>query len=131
MITLTLMSISYRNSAAVPELPRQMSASPWAPGVAVTGAWDQTRVKPLRRVGFYMGLVFIFLRVSFLHEIITYYSHVNLYLLWLFGLPAMLAVAFTGGFGRTFSSPRSWWWLAFTVWLLLGLPFSYWRSESS
>src|SRR6187402_290816 len=43
-----------------------------------------------RRIALALGLVFIFLRVSFLHEVITEVYGFNSYVLYLCGIPAIL-----------------------------------------
>jgi len=72
----------------------------------------------------------VFLRVSMLHQILTHEMRVNLYYLYLFSVPAILGVLLTGGVRRTLQGRTAWYWVGFTAWLLLTVPFSTWRGGS-
>ena len=56
---------------------------------------------PLRRLGFYFTLAFVFLRVSFIHELLVFKLGVNLHLVQVVGIPAVLLTLFAGGVQRT------------------------------
>ena len=82
---------------------------------------------PLRRIAFRMALVLVFIRFSIIHMLLTYVLHINLYLLYLFGIPTLLGVAFAGGVQRTLRGRPAVIWLMFAGWLLVAAPFSSWR----
>jgi O-antigen ligase len=83
-----------------------------------------------RTGAFYFGLMFCFLRVSFLHEIVTALLGVNTYMLYLFGPPALLLMLMSGGIGRAFKHNQAIWWLLFLVWMAVSTPFSFWVADS-
>jgi hypothetical protein len=83
-----------------------------------------------RSAAFYFGLVFCFLRVSFLHEIVTAILGVNTYMLYLFGPPGLLLMMMSGGIGRAFKYKQTIWWLLFLVWMAVTTPFSFWVADS-
>jgi O-antigen ligase len=77
-----------------------------------------------------MGVVLVFIRFSIIHQLLTYVLHINLYLLYLFGIPTFLGVALTGGIQRTLRGRPAVFWTIFAVWLIAGVPFSSWRGGS-
>ncbi|HVP00731.1 MAG TPA: O-antigen ligase family protein [Bryobacteraceae bacterium] len=85
---------------------------------------------PARRYTFYLVLVFVFLRVSDIHELLSVTVGFNSYLLLLVGVPAVVGVILTGAIRRTMLSRASRYWLAFFVWMVLAIPFSVWKSGS-
>jgi O-antigen ligase len=84
----------------------------------------------MRRMGFALALVFIFNRFSFLHEIIIGQFHVNLYLLFIIGIPVSTLAFLSGGLPRVLSTPAARFWALLIFWMLLSTPFSTWRSAS-
>jgi putative inorganic carbon (hco3(-)) transporter len=106
-----------------------ISAKP--PAAAFTDPfWDAEQASPTRRLGFILALFFIFLRLSFLHEIIFAKTGVNTYLLLLFRIPVMTMMIISGGLGRGLKGRTALYWLALTAWMIIDLPFSTWRSDS-
>lgn len=89
---------------------------------------DQTDV--LQTVTFFMGLALVFTKFAMLQEIQTAVMHFNGYLLYIFGIPAILGVLVTGGLQRTMRARTSYYWLGYAVWIFVCVPFSTWRSDS-
>jgi O-antigen ligase len=85
---------------------------------------------PIRKLAFYTAIVYVFLRFSMLHELVTYSLGFNTYILYLVGPPAFLGVLLTGGLRRAFRLRTAYFWLALTVWLFVDIPFSSWRGGS-
>jgi O-antigen ligase len=77
-----------------------------------------------------MGVILVFIRFSIIHQLLTDVVHVNLYLLYLFGIPTLLGVALCGGVQRTLRGRPAVFWGLFVVWLTVGLPFSSWKGGS-
>ncbi len=73
----------------------------------------------------------IFLRFSMLHQILSYTFRVNLYLLYIFGIPATLAIFLSGGMLRVLRYRTAVYWVLFVIWLLIAVPFSSWRGGSA
>jgi O-antigen ligase len=84
----------------------------------------------IESVGFICALALIFLRFSALPEVIGSLTGVNTYVLYLFGPVAVLAVLATGGIRRVFSENTVRYWLWFTLWMILAVPFSSWKGGS-
>src|ERR1035441_10056053 len=88
-----------------PVNPRSMSApllnSPWSLGgnqiAPPDSAGEVEDTSPLRVMAFKLGLILVFIRFSIIHQLLTSLVHVNFYLLYLFGIPALLGVALAGG----------------------------------
>jgi hypothetical protein len=78
-----------------------------------------------------MALVLVFIRFSIIHQILTAVVHVNLFLLYLFGVPTLLGVLLAGGIQRTMRGRPAVLWVVFVAWLLVGVPFSSWRGGSA
>jgi O-antigen ligase len=81
-------------------------------------------------VGFPLALVLVFLRFSFLHEILATHAHIDLYLVLVFGAVCTICAIFGGGLQRTFHSRAAQFWLLFLFWLALDCPFSNWKADS-
>jgi O-antigen ligase len=84
----------------------------------------------LRSFAFKCAVALVFLRFSFLPETVAYFTGINSYVLYVFGPPALLGVAASGGLKRTFRYAPARFWLAFTVYMVLAVPFSSWRGDS-
>jgi O-antigen ligase len=82
---------------------------------------------PLRNIAFRMALGLVFVQFSEIHQLLTYLTHANFYLLYLFGIPTFLGVALAGGIQRTLRDRPAVLWVLFVVWLIAGVPFSSWR----
>lgn len=91
---------------------------------------EKPRADSLRRFGLYCTLALIFLRFSFLSELMTYLTGRETYVLYIFGPPALISFLFAGGFRRSFREAGPKLWLAFVVWMWIGVPFSAWRGGS-
>ena len=121
-----------------PVNPRSMSApllnSPWSFGgnqiAPPDSAGEVEDTSPLRVMAFKLGLILVFIRFSIIHQLLTSLVHVNFYLLYLFGIPALLGVALAGGVQRTLRSRPAVYWAGFAIWLAVGAPFSSWRGGS-
>ncbi len=86
---------------------------------------------PLRKAAFYCGVVLVFIRFSMLHQILTYVTGVNSYLLYIFGIPVLLAVVATGGLSRLLRQRATRYWLLFGAWMIIAIPFSFWKGGSA
>ena len=86
---------------------------------------------PLRKVAFRLGLVVIFFRFSLFQGILTSVADFNFYSLYIFGMPALLGVALSGGVRRSFHGRLAWYWIGYVIWLTAATPFSIWRGASA
>jgi O-antigen ligase len=110
-----------------PVRPRNLLGSSGGNQIVPTDAATAEANSPLRRIAFKMALVLVFIRFSIVHMLLTYVLHINLYLLYLFGGPTLLGVAFAGGVQRTLRGRPAIIWLMFAGWLIAAAPFSTWR----
>jgi O-antigen ligase len=92
--------------------------------------WRMDVTNPARKMAFYFGLGVVFVRFSMIHEITSFLIHRNLYLLYLFAIPAFAGLFMTGGFRRIVGARPINYWLIFSVWLILAVPFSTWQGGS-
>lgn len=114
---------------------RSATGTPGSDGAPEAGpqpdrAWLIAKNDPLRRLGFWFALIFIFLRFSMLHELITYKLGFNTYMLYLVGPPALFLLLFTGGIQRAAQENTARFWMGFTLWMVVCIPFSYWPGGS-
>ena len=86
---------------------------------------------PGRGMMFFFGVALIFIRFSMIHQIIAYQFHLNLYLMYLFGIPATVIAFFSGGAARVLRYRTAVYWVVFVLWLLAAVPFSSWRGGSA
>lgn len=77
---------------------------------------------------FCAGLAFI--RFSLVGEILTYVTHHNFYLLYVFGLPATIALVVSGGLARVLRRQPTILWMCFGLWAVAAIPFSLWKGGS-
>lgn len=108
--------------------PGAQSAPP--PRQAIDPQWDADVANPARRVCFFFAVGLIFIRFSMIHEALGYYLQVNLYLLYIFGPPALLGVVLTGGLRRLLRGRAPLYWLGFTAWMAVAAVFSEWPGGS-
>ena len=122
-----------------PVNPRRMPAPATPPRGALGGnqiaqpnpAWGVEGASLVQSMAFKMGLVLVFIRFSIIHQLLASVLHVNLYLLYLFGVPTLVGLVLAGGIQRTLRGWPAIFWVVFTVWLFVGLPFSSWRGGSA
>lgn len=123
-----------------PVNPRRMPSPFRPPGGAFGGnqiaptpnaAREVEGASPLQAVAFRMALALVFIYFSNIHQLLAYVLHVNLYLLYLFGIPALLGVVLAGGVQRTLRGRPAIYWTIFAVILIAGVPFSSWRGGST
>ena len=82
------------------------------------------------KLAFNAGLGMLFVRVAVVPELLVALLHVNTYLLYVVGPPAILGAVVTGAVGRTYQHRAAWLWLGFFVCMLFSLPFSSWVGGS-
>jgi hypothetical protein len=94
-------------------------------------AEDPALHNPARLFGFVALLGLVLVRFGSLHQLLTHVLHVNLLLLYLFGLPALLGMVLSGGIERTFRGRPAIWYTAYALWMAAAVPFSSWRGGSA
>ena len=108
---------------------------PVVPGQAVKAdSGDAPEVvppDPIRSIAFRLGLLLVFLRISMLHQVQSMMMGFNLYLLYLFGIPAIIGVVAAGGLRRAFRGRPAYYWTGFAIWMFLAIPFSSYRRASA
>jgi putative inorganic carbon (hco3(-)) transporter len=85
----------------------------------------------LRKISFYFALALTFIRCSQIHELIGYQLHLNSYLLFICGIPAILGLIHSHSLGRPFRYKQTWLWFGFSLWLILTIPFSTWKGGAA
>jgi O-antigen ligase len=84
----------------------------------------------VRKVGFYFTVALTFIRCTQIHELITYHLNRNSYLLYIVGVPAVLGLIVSNSIVRPFRFSQAYYWLGFSLWMVLTIPFAYWKSGS-
>jgi O-antigen ligase len=85
----------------------------------------------LRKIFFYISLIFLFSRLSFLHEVLSYNLRTNTYLVLILGVLTVLGVLLTGGIRRTLRHRPALYLVGFALWAAMAIPFSAWRGGSA
>lgn len=112
------------------------AASNWRPPALPTLAASPLseeaaeRADVLRTVTFYIALALVFMKFAMLQEIQTYVMHFNGRLMYILGVPALLGVLLSGGIRRALYGAATRYWYLFSLWLLICVPFSSWKSDS-
>ena len=83
-----------------------------------------------RGVAFYFALGLIFTRFGLVHEMLTNQLGFNAYLLYVFGIPALVGVVLAGGLRRTLRFRPAIYWVCFAFWLIPTTAFSIWKGGS-
>jgi O-antigen ligase len=86
--------------------------------------WRGDVDNPVRMVGFNLTLLFVFIRLTEVHDIISTKLGFDSLLLYIVGVPAFAALVLSGGFRRTLGWRPVWYWAGFVGWLCLASPFS-------
>jgi O-antigen ligase len=127
------------------ESPRPVAHGPATPATAVANrapdssaappatiaVADSQNNDPFRKIAFYSSLALLFVRFSALPEVIYFLTGLNTYILYLVAPPAIAGALFAGGIRRTFRHRAAYFWTAFSVWLILATPVSYWPGGSA
>src|SRR5689334_8009609 len=83
-----------------------------------------------RRVSLFAGLILLFMRVGNIQQLQTYLVGFNLPLLYIIAVPAIIGTVLCGGIRRVFRARPGFYWAAFGIWLVMGVPFSSWLGGS-
>jgi O-antigen ligase len=124
---LALPNRSVRKGQTLPAVPRNPA---WRVPAAPIARADSTPDSALRRLGLYAAVGYVFVRFTFLHEILALTLGLHSYLPPLFGIPALAGVVLGGGLQRAFRLKTVFLWLLFAAWLVAGIPFSSWPGNS-
>jgi O-antigen ligase len=108
----------------------QESGRGWNPPAPMPAQIPETAESGFQRLAFRAGLAMIFVRLAGLPDLLATLLHVDTYLLYLVGPPAIIGAIVTGGVARTFRHRAAWMWLGFLVCALVSLPFSSWVGGS-
>jgi O-antigen ligase len=104
--------------------PSSPNASPLSAG------WASEEANSVRKMGLKLGLALLFVRVSMIHEVITFVTGIDTKLLYIFGVPLLLTIAGSGAFGRTFQNRWNWAWIWFIGCMTISSIFSTWFGGS-
>ncbi len=85
---------------------------------------------PARQLAFKIALAMVFLQFSFIHQTLAAILHINLYLMYLVGVPAILGLLLSGSLKRSFGGRPVVYFCGYAIWMLIALPFSTWRGGS-
>jgi putative inorganic carbon (hco3(-)) transporter len=121
------------NLAPAPELsvlPQRRAGSAFVAPAAPETQVEATPDNPLRKFAFYSGMAMLLVRIAALPDTLYYIFHVNTYLLYVVGPPALLGAMVTGAIGRTMKQRCAWYWLAFSFWVIISVVFSTWPGGS-
>jgi O-antigen ligase len=105
-------------------------ASPATPEARGRKLWLAHVNHPLRAIGYYFALVYIFIVFSQLHQLITMALGIDTHILIIVGVPMILTVLGSGGLRRTLRWSAAKYWTAFSLWMVIAAPFSSWRTGS-
>jgi O-antigen ligase len=93
--------------------------------------WQSGLDNPLRKLGLYLALAFIFCRFSLLGEVVETKLNFDPHLVRIIGIPTIVLAVITGGLWRVFQSRIAYAWLGLLIWMALSTPVSYWPGGSS
>ena len=120
-------STEIRPARAIP----RVAANPWTPGNPSVPGEDPDQNNVVRKFSLALAFVVVFLRISAFHQMEAYLLHVNLRLLYIFGIPAVLGTLLCGGVQRAMRWSPAYWWTGYVLWMTLAIPFSSWAGGSA
>ena len=100
------------------------------PSPATDESWDPDRENALRRLGVWLMLAYGFVRFSFLSDIVSHMTDARPYLVMALGVPTMALMLISGGIRRTFRARPAYYMAGLMLWLILAVPFSFWKGGS-
>src|SRR5690349_2814583 len=80
---------------------------------------------PLRKLGLYLALAFIFCRFSLVQEVVAITLNFDPHLVRILGIPTVVLAVVTGGLWRVLRSRLAYGWLGLAIWMALATPLSY------
>jgi O-antigen ligase len=83
-----------------------------------------------RKWTLYFALALIFIRFSMIHQILANEFHLDLYLLYVVGIPVLIGLPLTGGFSRALQYRSLRFWILFALWLIPSSLLSSWKGGS-
>jgi O-antigen ligase len=86
---------------------------------------------PLRKLGLYLAIAFIFCRFSLLGELVSTIFNFDPHISRILGIPAVVLAVITGGLWRVLRCKLSYAWLGLLVWMALSTPLSFWPGGSA
>lgn len=86
---------------------------------------------PVVRLALYLGLGMVLVTFGVLPQVLTSLVGVNLYLSYVVGLPAIVAMMVGGGARRCLRTRTGVYWTAFGCWMVFLIPFSSWPYNSA
>ena len=99
-------------------------------GSGVDQSWNADEANSFRRLGVFLLLAYAFVRFSFLSEIANHITGYRPFLVQALGLPAAVFMLISGGLRRSFRARPAFYMVGLMFWLLLAIPFSFWRGGS-
>jgi hypothetical protein len=92
--------------------------------------WQAEVKNPLRIVAYYVALIYTFTIFAQLHQLVGMAVGFDTHMLIIIGVPMVLLVLISEGVQRTLRWRAAQYWLAFSIWMVISLPFSTWRGSS-
>jgi O-antigen ligase len=119
-------------SRRVPQLSVKPSPRGALPSFPVAPQAPATSQKSVRssNLPFYFGLALIFTVFGVLTELMYFVTGINTYLIYVVSPAAILATVLAGGIQRTLQSRTAWYWIGFSLLMIVGIPFSSWTGGS-
>ena len=115
--------------ATIPAVRPPQAQTPWR---RATSTLRQSELdNPLRKLGLYLALAFIFCRFSLLGELVATTLNFDPHIARILGIPVVVLAVITGGFWRVFRSRLAYGWLGLLLWMTLASPTSYWPGGSA
>jgi O-antigen ligase len=86
---------------------------------------------PLRKLGLYLAIAFIFCRFSLFGELVSTTLNFDPHVARILGIPVVVLAVFTGGLRRVIRSRLVYAWLGLVAWMALSTPLSFWPGDSA
>ncbi len=105
--------------------------APWRPLGNARSLRQSELENPLRKLGLYLALTFIFCRFSLLGELVSNTLNFDPHIARILGIPVVVLTVLTGGLQRVLRSKLSYAWLGLLICMIVSAPLSYWPGGSS
>ena len=84
----------------------------------------------MRRLGVFLLLAYAVVRFSFLSEIANHITNARPFLVQALGVPSLALMLISGGLRRSFRARPAYYMVGLMFWLVLTVPFSFWKGGS-
>ena len=118
-------------SVTIPAPAPSQVRTPWRRLSGAGSIRQKDLDNPLRKLGLYLALAFVFCRFSLLGELVAATLNFDPHLVRILGIPTVVLAVISSGLWRVLRSRLAYGWVGLLIWMTLAVPLSYWPGGST